>query len=106
MSTTASGAPRHLSSSSRAWYETVLADFDLEPHHIRLLQLAAEAWDRGQEARQLLAQSGVVIPDRFGVPRAHPAVAIERDSRIAFARLVRELDLDGEPAPDPRPKRL
>jgi phage terminase small subunit len=106
MSTTASGAPRHLSRTSRTWYRTVLADFDLEPHHIRLLQLAAEAWDRGQEARQLLAESGAVIADRFGVPRAHPAVAIERDSRIAFARLIRELDLDGEPGPDPRPRRL
>jgi len=36
----------------------------------------------------------LVYYDRFNAPKARPEVAIERDSRIAFARLVRELDLD------------
>jgi hypothetical protein len=35
--------------------------------------------------------------------RPHPCVAIERDSRLACARLIRELDLDAEP---PTPERL
>ncbi|MEJ7714176.1 MAG: hypothetical protein WKF40_00095 [Thermoleophilaceae bacterium] len=52
-----------------------------------------------------LAQHGTTYTDRFGQPRARPEVNIERDARIAFARLLRELDLDGEPAPDPRPPR-
>jgi hypothetical protein len=83
----------------------VLREFDLDEHHVRLLTLAAEAWDRTQGAREAVALHGAVYEDRFGQPRAHPEVAIERDSRIAFARLLRELDLDGEPGPDPRPPR-
>ena len=96
------GAPEHLREATREWFVAVLRDYDLEPHHVRLLTLAAEAWDRAQEARETLAAEGSYFVDRFGAPRAHPAVAVERDSRVAFARLLRELDLDGEPPADVR----
>jgi phage terminase small subunit len=99
-------APAYLSPQTRKWWSRVLRDFDLDEHHVRLLTLAAEAWDRAQEAREAVALHGPVYEDRFGQPRARPEVAIERDSRIAFARLLRELDLDGEPGPDHRPPRL
>jgi P27 family predicted phage terminase small subunit len=90
-------APAHLSDASRAWWRSVVREYQLEAHHLRLLQAAAECWDRLQEARQLLARDGLVIGGREGGMRPHPAAAIERDSRIGFARLVRELDLDVEP---------
>ena len=97
-------APTHLKAPTRRWYADVLRDYDLEPHHERLLQAAAEAWDRLQESRVTLRKDGTYIDGRYG-KRAHPAVAVERDSRTAFARLIRELDLDSEPSPDPRPPR-
>lgn len=97
-------APKHLEPATRKWYAEVLSDFELEPHHERLLQAAAECWDRLQEAREVIRREGSYVEGRSG-PRAHPAIAVERDSRIAFARLLRELDLDGESAPDPRPPR-
>ena len=99
-------APAHLAPPTAAWWREVVREYDLEAHHERLLTLAAEAWDRGQEARVLLATEGIVDLDRFGQKRQHPAVAIERDSRLAFARLIRELGLDVEPpreTPRPRP---
>jgi P27 family predicted phage terminase small subunit len=81
----------------------VCDEFDLEDHHRRLLQLACEAWDRGQRARELVEAEGVVVEDRYGRPKAHPAVNIQRDAEITFARLVRELALDADPpSPDPR----
>jgi hypothetical protein len=50
-------------------------------------------------AREALKQHGMTYLDRFGAPHARPEIAIERDCRIAFARLVRELALDvSEPA--------
>jgi len=92
-------APGHLSASTAAWWRAVVAGYALEPHHAMLLTLAGEAWDRSVEAREALAVCGLTFTDRFGQPHARPEVAIERDSRLAFARLVRELDLDGESTP-------
>ena len=88
--------PDHLSGEAKEWWSDVLRDYSLEPHHLRLLQSACEAWDRMQQARQALADhGGLTFTDERGTIRAHPAEAMERNARIAFARLVRELDLDG-----------
>ena len=97
--------PRHLSAASKKWWRAVLDSYDLEPHHLKLLEAAATAWDRMVEARALVDAEGLVVHDRWGQAKAHPAVNIERDARIAFARLVRELDLEGEPQSDVRPPR-
>jgi P27 family predicted phage terminase small subunit len=94
-------APKHLRLATRRWWKSVVADFELEAHHVRLLTLAAEAWDRGQQAREALAEHGLTFSDRFGQPHARPEVAIERDSRISFARLLRELALEVEPPGEP-----
>ena len=99
-------APKHLTESSRSWWAGIVAEYDLEPHHLRLLTLAAESWDRGQQARETIAESGPFYTNKADETRAHPAVAVERDSRIAYARLMRELDLDGIPDPDSRPPRI
>ncbi len=100
-------APRHLTTETAKWWEGVTAEFELEPHHIRLLTLAAESWDRGQQARSILANKGLTYEDRFGQPVSRPEVGVERDSRTAFARLLRELDLDtGIPREASRPPGL
>ena len=96
-------APRHLNPATRKWWESVVAEYELEPHHVRLLTLAGESWDRGQQAREAIAKHGLTFVDRHGSPRARPEVGIERDSRIAFARLLRELGLDVQPPSESRP---
>jgi hypothetical protein len=93
--------PPHLRPATRDWFASVIADYELEEHHLRLLTLAGEVWDRGQQAREVLDREGLTYLDRFSAPRARPEIAIERDSRIAFARLVRELALDVETPPEP-----
>ena len=99
--------PQHLSASTRHWFESVCKSYELEPHHLKLLTLAAEAWDRTQQARTIIDSEGITFLDRFDQPKARPEIGIERDSRLAFARLVRELDLDTEATPEAsRPPQL
>ncbi len=100
-------SPAHLAPETAQWWRSVLADYELEAHHVRLLHLACEAWDRGQQARELLERDGLTVTTADGGMKAHPAVAIERDARLAIARLVRELDLDaGAPSERSRPPAL
>jgi P27 family predicted phage terminase small subunit len=91
--------PDHLSEAMRAWWQQVVAEFDLDPHHLKLLEAAADAWDRMASARAAVIAEGLTVTTKHGVKK-HPAVDIERDSRIAFSRILRELDLD-EPVPSP-----
>ena len=99
--------PKHLSDRAKSWWKSVHASFELEEHHCHLLRLACESLDRCEEAREILAREGITFRDDRGNVRAHPAVAIEKDARIAAARLIRELDLDVEPpAESPRPPGL
>ena len=98
-------APKHLSAASRRWYEDVAGNYQLDPHHLKLLELAGSSWDRAEEARRAMAKGGLTVTDRHGQIKVHPAVNIERDSQIRFSRLLRELRLDSDEPPDPRPPR-
>src|SRR4051794_2498715 len=97
--------PKHLSPATKEWWREIVRNFELESHHLQLLVLASEARDRCEEARAQIAKDGAYVSGRYGL-RAHPAVAVERDSRLAFARLLRELDLDAEAPAEHRPPSL
>jgi P27 family predicted phage terminase small subunit len=88
--------PAHLSPSAHQWWQSTVEAYVLQEHHLRLLQLACESWDRCQTAREILESEGLTVKTEAGI-KPHPAIAIERDSRLACARLLRELDLDSEP---------
>lgn len=92
-------SPTHLRPQTRRWFAELAANYNFESHHFRLLQLAGEAWDRGQAAREAIGEHGLTYLDRYGNPRPRPEVAIERDARIAFARLIRELGIDDDEEP-------
>jgi P27 family predicted phage terminase small subunit len=98
--------PKHLTAKTRRWYADITTEFDLESHHLLLLQGAAECWDRAQQAREQLKKDGMTFTDRHGHIRPHPACQIERDSKALFSRLLRELALDVSEPQEIRPPEL
>jgi len=94
--------PAYLSEEMQGWWRAVVENYDLDRHHFHLLEAACGAWDRMAEARAAISEHGLTYEDQNGCPKPRPEVTIEKDARIAFARLVRELDLDDTPPPAPR----
>lgn len=98
--------PSYLKKPTREWFAQVAADYQFEPHHLRILEMAAQAWDEFQLARTAVSKHGLTFVDRYGQPRERPEVGTARQARTSFARMIRELALDIEPPPEsPRPPR-
>ena len=91
-------APKGLSrEAARLWRELV-SEYGIDDVAGRLiLATALESFDRMRAAQAILENAGEVINDRFGQEKAHPAVAIERDSRVSMLAALKHLSLDLEP---------
>lgn len=98
--------PNHLREQTQRWWSEVVATFELDIHHLKLLTKACEAHDRCETARELIAKHGLTFEDRWGNPKARPECNIERDSRRAFSALIREIGLDVSPPTESRPTPL
>ena len=96
----------HLSGDMQAFCRGLSRRYAFGAHHEALLIKACEAHDRGEQAKALLNRDGLVTTTKAGEVRPHPCVAVERDSRTAFARLLRELGLSDDVGNDSRPPRL
>lgn len=98
--------PSYLEKSGRSLWTRVLKVFDLtEPQDLERLAVACCAADRAAEAREAIAADGAIVEDRFGQPKPHPAVDIERHAWTAQLRALREMGLDALEVAPPRPPR-
>jgi P27 family predicted phage terminase small subunit len=81
--------PAHLSEDTKVWWNEVCAEFVLRSHHLKILEAAADAWDRMVEARAILRREGLAVSTSDDGLKLHPAFVAERDSRAEFLRAVR-----------------
>ena len=100
-------APEFLKSDTKRWFNEICKTYELQSHHLKLLVIACQAWDRLTEARESLKRDGLFTKDRYGTLKANPACKIENDSMTQFIKAVRELGFDiDRPADTHRPPRL
>jgi hypothetical protein len=93
----ATAPPAHLSADGRRLWIDIQSAYQIDdPGGLVLLRVAAEALDRAERCRRLIDEQGEMLTVR-GMPRAHPALAAERDARAAIVRAIRNLNLDLEP---------
>jgi P27 family predicted phage terminase small subunit len=86
--------PAHLAAAGRDLWARVVGMFDLDPHHVPVLLAACEARDRAESCRQRIKREGATFTDRWGQPRPHPLLTVERDARAAMVRCLHGLGLD------------
>ena len=90
--------PKGLSPEAQGWWKAIQSEYEvIDPGGLLILASACEALDRMRQAQRKLKKEGLTWVDRFGQRKAHPAAAIERDSRTAMLSALKQLNLDLEP---------
>jgi phage terminase small subunit len=90
--------PTHLSVKSAALWARLVSDYRLDAPGLALLQVACEALDRLEQAREVLERDGLTIGEG-GSTRRHPALDIEKQSASIFLRAWRDLGWDKTESP-------
>jgi hypothetical protein len=85
-------ADGHLSAEARAWRRRIAAGWELDDAAKLILDVGLEAFDRMRQAQALIRRKGLTVNGH-----AHPATVVERDSRLAMLKALRQLNLDVEP---------
>ena len=83
--------PADLTERSKLVWSDVLQGFELTAAELEVLRQALVSLDRADQAAAIVSEEGCVTTDRYGSPKAHPAVDVEARSRAIFARLISQL---------------
>jgi hypothetical protein len=83
--------PAGLSRRSRALWRDTVDEFELSASELFVLENGLRCLDRADEAAAVVNREGVTVLDRYGSPKAHPAVDVEVRCRAAFNAAMRQL---------------
>jgi P27 family predicted phage terminase small subunit len=87
--------PDHLGEPERAIWRRVFEDFKHSTHLAAdVLRSGLESHQRARECREAIERDGATVEGRDGQLRAHPLLAVERDSRAAWLAAIKLLGLE------------
>jgi len=91
--------PASLSPAAKKRWRALQEEFDIvDAAGLQLLEVGFIAWDTMQKAQAILDEEGLVVEsDTTGVKRAHPAVAVLKESRASYLKALSMLNLDIQP---------
>jgi P27 family predicted phage terminase small subunit len=89
--------PDYLSDAAKGWWGRILGEFDLDDSALLVLEATMQAFDRWKQAQEVLDKEGLTCLDRFRQVKPRPETLVERDSRAAVLRGLKQLGLDLEP---------
>src|ERR1017187_7437388 len=94
--TTTPDPPAHLSDKAAEMWRAMVADYTMSGDCVGLglLEAALSAFDRAEEAREILDKEGLTVSGDRGQSKAHPLCAVERDSRSAYIAGIKALRFD------------
>jgi len=87
--------PGHLGVEQKRMWLAYMDGWSIDHAGRQLLCLALEAHQRMRQAQRALKRDGLVLKGRL-----NPVVIVERDSRLAMLKALRQLGLDLEPLHD------
>ena len=86
--------PGGLGEAGGALWAAVVRDYAVADWQLPVLEAAAREADQAAEAEAAAQADGPFILDRYRSPKPHPGIAVARSSRLAVARLLRQLNLE------------
>jgi hypothetical protein len=87
------GDPVVLRGAAADLHTKVTARWQLDEVASAILLCACQSLQRAEDAAAIATRDGLVVYDRFGAPRNHPAALLERDHRNAAANSLQKLGL-------------
>jgi hypothetical protein len=93
---TPTATPMELRGAAAELFAKVVQRYAVDEVATALLRCACESLQRAEDAAAIVTRDGLVVYDRFGAPRNHPAALLERDHRNAAANSLQKLGLQIE----------
>ena len=82
--------PGYIKIPGQAWLKKLFSEFQFDKSELELTYQAAGCLDRINSAGHSIEANGILIG-----PKLNPACNVERDNKILFSRLCRELGIIG-----------